>query len=187
MKTLTILLAVAVLLSLTSCSGLGIKNPSLNTGTTQDVSGGGKGTYGVGELRTNIKTGRDQSKNYERSNLKTTNENLSTATDLSSKTSSWGGVHTDNSSKTVQTNIDKKAIESSATGSYDVAGNVNVTVGDKKLILTFIEILLLILALAVAWTLFVYRLGKEQRSKRELDIDNRLLNKYLNTPNKLKL
>lgn len=127
-----------MVITLSSCSGLSSFIPSLDLSDKQSVSGGGSGNNGIGEAKANINLADNNSKHYERSNIKSNDTNATNTSnvDLGDNKFSIGGKHLDNSIKTNKSTTKTNTNDDNYNASNIVINNAEA-IADK--IFNFIE------------------------------------------------
>lgn len=93
---ISLFLLILFFFNISSCGMLpGTGKANFNLSKGDKIDGGGKGTYGVGEAKASLNFSDNNSKNYERSNIKSKDTSNQLKSSQDKTKFSIGGKHTD--------------------------------------------------------------------------------------------
>ena len=115
-----------------------MKNPTLNVSKGDRIDGGGTGTQGVGEGKLGLNFSDNNSKNFERSNVKTKDISNQIKSSQDKAIFSIGGEHTDLSKKTLVNDIKSNTEDDYVAGNqHNNVFNVGINRYDLLLMMLF--------------------------------------------------
>lgn len=105
-NSISLFLLILFFFNISSCGILpGMEQASLDLSKGDKISGGGSGTQGIGEAKASLNFSDNNSKNYERSNIKSKDTSNQLTSSQDKTKFSIGGKHTDLSKNMLKNNI----------------------------------------------------------------------------------